>query len=873
MTMITNTMKIRLQPLIGFFTIALLAGSAARAQSIYSTPAAFVTIAGKAGSPGTADGTGTAAQFYSPAGIAEDTHSNLYVVDSLKGTIRMLTPAGTNWVVTTIAGTPGGASSDADGTNGAARFDDPVGIAVDTNGNLYVGENDGSTIRKITPVGTNWVVTTIAGQPEVWDYADGTNGAALFNGPQNLTVDTRGNLYVADFYNSVIRKVAPVGTNWVVTTIAGQPLQAGYADGMNGAASFYNPYGLALDGVGNLYVSDKYGAYGGTIRKMTPAGANWVVSTIAGTATASGDADGTNNAALFNDPLGITVDSVGNLYVADYGNYNIRKIAPSGTNWVVSTIAGVAGKSDYADGTGTNAWFNEPWGATVDNAGNLFVTDIGSATIRLGLVPLPPVAGFGGTPTSGVVPLTVTFTNFSSNATNYVWNFGDGNMLSIGSNTNVTDTYTNAGAYTVILTAHGPGGVSVLTNTAYIVVTNPPVPVAGFGGTPTSGVAPLTVTFTNLSSNATNYVWNFGDGNTLSTSSNTSVTDIYTNTGTYTVILTAQGPGGVSALTNTAYIVVTPPSSSPTVPNLTVQFAGGNSVMVSWPATGNFILQTNGSLTTPNWVNYGGAVTTSNGTNSVTIALPATGTLFFRLTNQQVQNPPAPVAGFSGTPTNGVAPMAVTFTNLSSNATNYVWNFGDGNMLSTGSNTNVTNTYTNAGTYTVILTAYGPGGMSVLTNTAYIVVTSPSPPPTVPNLTVQFAGLNTVVVSWPNTGTFTLQTNGDLTSPHWVNYGGPVTTSNGTNSVTITLPATGTLFFRLTNQQVQTVTVPNLTIGFALNHVVVSWPDTGAFTLQTNANLTSPNWGNYGGTITTGNGTNTAAITPLPGSLFFRLAH
>ena len=169
---------------------------------------------------------------------------------------------------------------------------------------------------------------------------------------------------------------------------------------------------------------------------------------------------------------GITVDSVGNLYVADYGNYNIRKIAPSGTNWVVSTIAGVAGKSDYADGTGTNAWFNEPWGATVDNAGNLFVTDIGSATIRLGLRPLPPVAGFGGTPTSGVVPLTVTFTNFSSNATNYVWNFGDGNMLSIGSNANVTDTYTNAGAYTVILTAHGPGGVSVLTNTAYIVVTS-----------------------------------------------------------------------------------------------------------------------------------------------------------------------------------------------------------------------------------------------------------------------------------------------------------------------------------------------------------------------------------------------------------------
>jgi PKD repeat protein len=870
-----NAIKIISQPLIGFFTIALLAGSTARAQSIYSAPAAFVTIAGMAGNTGYADGTNGAAQFYLPAGIAEDTHNNLYVVDRYEGTIRMITPAGTNWVVTTIAGTRGVSTSDADGTNGAATFDDPVGIAVDTNGNLYVGENNGSTIRKITPVGTNWVVTTIAGQPENYNFADGTNGAALFNGPQNLTVDTHGNLYVADSLNDVIRKVAPVGTNWVVTTIAGQPDQPGYTDGTNNAASFFIPYGLALDGAGNLYVSDDdYAFGGGTVRKLTPAGTNWVVATIAGNGTVSGSADGTNSAALFNHPWGITVDGAGNIYLADFGNNTIRKIAPSGTNWVVSTIAGVVGMTGSTDGTGTNALFSEPWGATVDSAGNLFVTDFGNATVRLGLVPLPPSAAFSGTPTKGVAPLTVTFTNLSSDATNYVWNFGDGNMLITGSNTNVTDTYTNAGSYTVILTANGPGGASALTNTAYIVVTNPPVPVAGFSGTPTSGVAPMTVTFTNLSSNATNYVWNFGDGNMLITGSNTNVTETYTNAGTYTVVLTAHGPGGMNALTNTAYIVVTPPSSSPPVPNLTVQFAGGNSVVVSWPATGNFILQTNGSLTTPNWVNYGGAVTTSNGTNSVTIALPATGTLFFRLTNQQVQNPPVPVAGFSGTPTNGVAPMAVTFTNLSSNATNYVWNFGDGNMLITGSNTNVIYTYTNAGNYTVILTAYGPGGMNALTNTAYIVVTPPSSSPTVPNLTVRLAGGNSLVVSWPATGNFILQTNGSLTTPNWANYGGAVTTSNGTNSVTLPLPATGTLFFRLVSGQVQTVTVPNLMIGSAgLNSVVVSWPNTGSFTLQTNGNLTTPNWGSYGGTITTGNGTNSAAITHLPGSLFFRLAH
>ena len=618
-------MKIKLQSLIGFFTIALLAVSAVRAQSIYTTPSPFVTIAGMAGNLGAADGTNGAAQFYSPEGIAEDTHGNLYVVDNYENTIRKITPAGTNWAVTTIAGTPGLSSGDADGTNGAAVFDNPVGIAMDANSNLYVGEYTGSTIRKITPVGTNWVVTTIAGQPRNYNFADGTNGNALFNGPLNLTVDTNGNLYVADSYNCVVRKIAPVGTNWVVTTLAGQPGMQGYGDGTNSAASFDIPYGLALDGAGNLYVSDTdngSGLGGDTIRKMTPAGTNWVVSTIAGIAATSGSADGTNDDALFNSPLSIAADSANNLYVADYGNSTIRKISPSGTNWVVSTIAGVAGQIGSTDGTGTNALFYEPWGATVDSTGNLFVTDAGYATVRLGLVPLPPSAAFSGAPTSGVVPMMVTFTNLSSNATNYVWNFGDGNMLSTGSNTNVTDTYTNAGSYTVILTAYGPGGIS--------------------------------------------------------------------------------------ALTNSAYIVVTTPSSTNAVPDLTVRYAGGSTVVVSWPNTGNFLLQTNGSLTTPNWGNYGGAVTTSNGTNSITVPLPASGSLFFRL-------------------------------------------------------------------------VYGEAATVVM-----------------PKLMIGSAGLNSVVVSWPNTGAFTLQTNGNLTTPNWGNYGGTITTGNGTNSAAIK-PLPGSLFFRLTH--------------------------------------------------------------------------
>jgi len=169
-----------------------------------------------------------------------------------------------------------------------------------------------------------------------------------------------------------------------------------------------------------------------------------------------------------------------------------------------------------------------------------------------------PVAAFSGGPASGVAPLTVTFTNFSSNATNYVWSFGDGNTFSTGSSANVTDIYTNAGSYTVILTAIGPGGTSALTNAAYIVVTNPP-PVAGFSGAPTNIFVTQSVTFTDASTGSIiNWVWNFGNGCMVTNSSNANVTNAYAVAGSYTVSLTVIGAGGSSTSTRAGYVVVKP---------------------------------------------------------------------------------------------------------------------------------------------------------------------------------------------------------------------------------------------------------------------------------------------------------------------------
>ncbi len=360
--------------------LGCLAPSLALAQSIYE-PYTFTMIAGKAGSSGNADGTNSAARFDLPAGVAADGAGNLYVTDVDNNTIRKVSLVGTNWVVTTLAGKTGSSGS-ADGTNSTARFLGPHGLAVDSAGNLYVADLLNHTIRKVAPVGTNWVVTTLAGRAGSSGNADGSNSTARFTEPRDLSVDSAGNLYVTDSLNHTIRKVTPVGTNWVVTTLVGRAGSSGSADGTNSAARFNYPYYAKVDGAGTLYVVDT-GNH--TIRKVTPVGTNWVVTTPVGKAGLAGSADGTNSAARFKFPWGVALDSAGTLYVADQDNHTIRKVTPVGTNWVVTTLAGKVGNPGSADGTGSAAQFNYPNCLAVDSAGKLYVADLVNYTIRQGV--------------------------------------------------------------------------------------------------------------------------------------------------------------------------------------------------------------------------------------------------------------------------------------------------------------------------------------------------------------------------------------------------------------------------------------------------------------------------------------------------------
>lgn len=314
------------------------------------------TLAGATSNPGTDDGTGVAARFGLPEGLALDASGNLYVADSGNHTVRKINPAGT---VSTLAGNAAQRGS-SDGSGAVARFFEPAGIAFDTGGNLYIADSRNQTIRKIDPTG---VTSTLAGSAGQFGSNDGSGAVARFGTPNGLAIDATGNLYVADSSNSKIRKITPAG---IVSTLAGGT-SSGSRDGSGATAQFSYPTSLAIDLGGNVYVADS-GNH--TIRKIDPAG---VVTTLAGSAGQSGSSDGNGAAARFNFPKDLAIDGGGNLYVADHGNGTIRTITPTG---LVSTYAGTAAQQNVSDGTGVLVRFSDHR-LTLDPIGNLYVTDGG----------------------------------------------------------------------------------------------------------------------------------------------------------------------------------------------------------------------------------------------------------------------------------------------------------------------------------------------------------------------------------------------------------------------------------------------------------------------------------------------------------------
>lgn len=312
------------------------------------------TLAGS-GVRGTVDANGTAAQFYYPFAIAQDSQKNLYIGELYYGgatcvCIRKISP---NNDVTVLAGGATTGNVNAQGT--AARFSQPNGIAVDSSDNLYVADSNNHRIRKVTPDGT---VTTFAGSTN--GSANGVGTAAQFSNPDDIAIDSNGDFYVADRGNNQIRKITASGT---VTTLAGSTT-SGMVDGQGTAARFYSPRNVAVDASGNVYVGDgNNNVYG--IRKITSGG---VVSTLYQSTSITGPST-----------RGLAVDGNGTLYITYNNSSAVYKLS-SGAS-APSIFVGAA-TSGYVDGTAVNARFYTPAGLTVTSQGVVYVADAGNYRIR-----------------------------------------------------------------------------------------------------------------------------------------------------------------------------------------------------------------------------------------------------------------------------------------------------------------------------------------------------------------------------------------------------------------------------------------------------------------------------------------------------------
>ncbi len=335
-------------------------------------------VAGIARQKGSTDGPPGVAMFNAPQGLALDRPGNLYVADEKNHVIRRIAPDGT---VSTIAGAAGVAGA-VDGQGPAARFSEPQGVAVDEDGIVYVADSTNHTIRKIMPDGT---VSTIAGTAGAQGAVDAKGAEARFDFPAAIAVASGGVLFVGERGNNAVRRIEPDGA---VSSFSGKMDAGMLRDGGPAEARFDSVWGIAIAPGGGLVVSDMSNC---AIRRVSASGD---VFTLAGTVDQLGFADGKGLGHRIDGGLSVCADEDGNVYVADYGRSIIQRRAPNGT---LSVFAGTLGVAGHADGPGQSAQFAGPVGMAIDRAGNIYVADQLSRTIRK-ISPLGVVATIAGTP-------------------------------------------------------------------------------------------------------------------------------------------------------------------------------------------------------------------------------------------------------------------------------------------------------------------------------------------------------------------------------------------------------------------------------------------------------------------------------------------
>jgi PKD domain/RTX calcium-binding nonapeptide repeat (4 copies)/NHL repeat len=408
--------------------------------------------------------------------------------------------------ITTLAGTGVAGFSGDTGQASAAQLNSPRDVAADAAGNVYIADRTNNRVRKVSPAG---VITTFAGTGVLGFSGDtGQASAAQLNRPEGVAVDAAGNVYIADSSNHRVRKVDTAG---VITTFAGTGVPGFSGDtGQASAAQLNFPIGVAADGAGNVYIGDTDNH---RVRKVSPAG---VITTLAGTGVAgfSGDT-GQASAAQLDSPRGVAVDGAGNVYIGDFFNHRVRKVNPAG---VITTLAGT-GVPGFSGDTGqaSAAQLRFPRDVAADAAGNVYIADGDNHRVRK-VDPAGVITTLAGTGVQG----------FS----------GDTGQAALAQ-------------------LRSPRGVAAdPIGTVYIADTNnhrvrkvsAVAPTAAFSANPTSGNAPLTVSFDASASSDPNgtivsYAWAFGD---TTNGTGATVSHTYSAAGTFTATLTVTDNDGAT---------------------------------------------------------------------------------------------------------------------------------------------------------------------------------------------------------------------------------------------------------------------------------------------------------------------------------------
>jgi len=729
----------------------------------------FIT---KWGSEGSDDG-----QFSNPYGVVVDSSGNIYVVDTSNQRVQKFDSSGTFITKWNTSGTDG-------------DFNNPRGIAVDSSGNIYVADTSNNRIQKFDSSGT--FITT-------WGSEGSDEGQ--FESPQDVAVDSSGNVYVADTNNNRIQKFDSSGeflTSW--------------GSWGEGHGQFCYPTGVTVDSSGNVYIAD--GWYSCRIQEFKSNGkylTQW-------------GSYGSDNGQFIN-PQDIAVDSSGNIYVSDTNNNRIQKFDSSGTfliKW------GYSGSDD--------GQFSNPQGIAVDSSGNVYVSDTSNNRIQEFSVSekLPYYWVNGHYYNAVSVPDGITWTDAKTAAESSTYLGITGHLATITSqgengfiynDLGVTPGYYWLGAYQPEGSQEPDGGWQWVTGepwnytnwnswapdgynsenvlafwdgdkwndysqdntlSGYVVEYEPTsFPVANFTSNVTSGFAPLTVQFTDLSENATEWNWNFGDG-TNSTEQNPVHT--FSEKGEYTVNLTVSNENGTRSKLATIkvdslsyysvnghyYNAVSVPDgitwtdAKTEAESFTYLGMTGHLATITFQGENDFIYNNLGVTPSDYWLgayqpdgsqepdggwqwvtgepwdytNWNSGEPNDNGGED---ALQFYGSdiwndypHYYTVGGYVVEYEPTnntsvlPVANFSSNVTSGYAPLTVKFTDLSENATSWLWDFGDG---TNATEQNVSHTYTSVGKYTVNLTVSNADGSDSEVKTKYIIVNEPLPGAPVANFT------------------------------------------------------------------------------------------------------------------------------------------